>query len=130
MPGATTEQKVATGFHRNTLVNKEGGIDKEEDRVKRTVDRTNTLGSVWLGLTVGCGQCHSHKYDPLTQREYYRLYAFFNSMSEPIIPAPRPGENEAYQKLKTAFDREHADYLEAEKKYIAAELPKRQSEWE
>ena len=61
LPGATLEQQVATGFHRNTLVNTEGGVDREEDRVKRTVDRTNTLGKVWLGLTLGCSQCHSHK---------------------------------------------------------------------
>ena len=71
---------IAAGFHRNTLINKEGGVDKEEDRVKRTIDRTNTLGTVWLGLTVGCANCHTHKYDPITQREYFGLYAFFNSL--------------------------------------------------
>ena len=65
LPDATLEQRVATGFSRNTLINREGGTDPEEDRVKRTVDRTNTLGKVWLGMTVECGQCHSHKYDPL-----------------------------------------------------------------
>ena len=85
---ATVQDKVATGFHRNTLTNREGGIDREEDRVKQTIDRTNTTGAVWLGLTVGCAQCHSHKYDPFTQREYYGLYAFFDNADEADIPAP------------------------------------------
>ena len=88
LPDATVEDKVATGFHRNTLTNREGGIDPEEDRVKQTIDRTNTTGAVWLGLTVGCAQCHSHKYDPFTQREYYGLYAFFDNADEADIPAP------------------------------------------
>ncbi len=80
---------VATGFQRNTLLNKEEGIDPEEDRVKRTIDRTNTLGAVWLGLTVGCANCHSHKYDPISQREYFELYAFFDNLREvdpPVSP--------------------------------------------
>ncbi|MCA9017729.1 MAG: DUF1549 domain-containing protein, partial [Planctomycetaceae bacterium] len=98
LPKPETSQLVATGFHRNTLINREGGTDPEEDRVKRTVDRTNTLGSVWLGITVECGQCHTHKYDPLTQREYYRLYAFFNSLTEPDIGAPLPEEQAAFEK--------------------------------
>jgi hypothetical protein len=73
---------VATGFHRNSMINREAGIDAEEDRVKRTIDRTNTTGTVWLGLTVGCANCHSHKYDPISQREYFGLYAFFNNLRE------------------------------------------------
>ena len=79
----------ATGFQRNTLLNREGGVDVEEDRVKIVTDRVNTLGSVWLGLTLGCAECHSHKYDPISQREYYELYAFFNSLDERDIIAPR-----------------------------------------
>jgi hypothetical protein len=82
----TKEQVIATGFHRNTSFNEEGGTDPEQFRVERTVDRTNTTGAVWLGLTVGCCQCHDHKYDPLTQREYYGFYAFFNSCDEPTLP--------------------------------------------
>src|SRR5262249_52373521 len=78
LPDPSLEQKIATGFHRNTLINQEGGIDLEQFRVESVVDRVNTTGSVWLGLTVGCAQCHDHKYDPLTQREYYQLFAFFN----------------------------------------------------
>ncbi len=85
LPGATNEQKVATGFHRNTMVNEEGGIDKEQFRVEAVVDRTNTTGAVWLGLTVGCCQCHDHKFDPLSQKEYYRLYSFFNQSDDPKL---------------------------------------------
>jgi hypothetical protein len=88
LPGATTEQKVATGFHRNTLTNREGGVDREQFRVEAVVDRVNTTARVWLGLTMGCAQCHDHKYDPLSQREYYQLFAFFNSDVEVDIPAP------------------------------------------
>ena len=79
LPGATLDQKIATGFHRNTQINEEGGIDIEQFRVESVVDRVNTTGSVWLGLTVGCCQCHDHKFDPLSQREYYQLFAFFNN---------------------------------------------------
>ena len=102
LPEATLEQKVASGFHRNTLHNTEGGTDQEEDRVKKTVDRTNTVGAIWLGLTVGCAQCHSHKYDPLTQREYYQLYAFFNDINESDIDAPLPADQERIRLEKEA----------------------------
>jgi mono/diheme cytochrome c family protein len=85
LPNATVEQKVATGFHRNTQINEEGGIDKEQFRVESVVDRVNTTGAVWLGLTIGCCQCHNHKFDPLTQRDYYQLFAFFNNQDEPNL---------------------------------------------
>jgi mono/diheme cytochrome c family protein len=85
LPNATVEQKIATGFHRNTLINEEGGVDKEQFRVEAVVDRVNTTGSVWLGLTVGCCQCHDHKFDPLAQREFYKLFAFFNNQDEPTL---------------------------------------------
>src|SRR5262249_22615765 len=68
LPNATVEQKVATGFHRNTQINQEGGIDVEQFRVESVVDRVNTTGSAFLGLTVGCCQCHDHKFDPITQK--------------------------------------------------------------
>src|SRR5262249_43096893 len=71
LPGATREQVIATGFHRNTLTNDEGGTDDEEFRVAAVVDRVNTTMQVWMGLTIGCAQCHDHKYDPLTQHEYF-----------------------------------------------------------
>ena len=82
LPNATREQIVATGFHRNTLLNLEGGIDFEQYRVEAVVDRLNTTGAVFLGLTVGCARCHDHKFDPITQREFYRLFSFFNNIDE------------------------------------------------
>jgi hypothetical protein len=82
LPAATTEQKLATCFHRNHMTNGEGGRDPEESRIDYVIDRTNTVGTVWLGLTVGCCQCHSHKYDPISHAEYYSLSAFFNSIDE------------------------------------------------
>jgi mono/diheme cytochrome c family protein len=90
LPNATASQKVATGFHRNTLINQEGGIDVEQFRVESVVDRVNTTGTVWLGLSVGCAQCHDHKFDPITQREYYQLYAFLNNADEPTLELPTP----------------------------------------
>ncbi|MGI9240957.1 MAG: DUF1549 domain-containing protein, partial [Verrucomicrobiales bacterium] len=79
LPDPSKAQLVATGFHRNTLINSEGGSDPEQFRVEAAIDRTNTTGAVWLGLTVACAQCHTHKFDPLQHREYYEMYAFFNS---------------------------------------------------
>ncbi len=88
LPNATTDQKVATGFHRNTMVNEEGGIDVEEFRFAAMVDRMATTSAVWLGLTIQCAQCHTHKYDPITQREYYSLMAFLNNADEPELDVP------------------------------------------
>jgi hypothetical protein len=85
LPDASPNVVLGTGFHRNTLTNNEGGIDREEDRVKQTVDRLNTTFSVWLGLTVQCAQCHTHKYDPISHEEYFQLYAFFNDADETQI---------------------------------------------
>lgn len=82
LPEATKLQKIATGFHRNTLINQEGGTDREQFRVESAIDRVNTTGAVWLGLTVSCAQCHTHKFDPITHREYFEMYAFFNSGSD------------------------------------------------
>ncbi len=79
LPTPTIDQKVATGFNRNTQLNGEGGIDTEQFRVESVLDRTNTFGTAFLGLTVGCAQCHDHKFDPIKQREYYQLSAFFNN---------------------------------------------------
>lgn len=89
-PGATLAQKVATGFHRNTPVNQEGGIDVEQFRVESVIDRVNTTATVWLGLTMGCCQCHDHKYDPIAQSEYYQFFAFFNSADEIEMPIAGP----------------------------------------
>jgi hypothetical protein len=82
MQDATQEQILATCFHRNHMHNGEGGRDPEESRTEYVIDRVNTVGTVWLGLTLGCAQCHSHKYDPISQTEYYQLNAFFNSIDE------------------------------------------------
>ena len=82
LPRATETQRVATGFHRNSPFCYEGGTDLEQFRVEAVVDRVNTTMTVWMGSTFGCAQCHDHKYDPLSQQEYFRLYAFFNSATE------------------------------------------------
>jgi len=79
LPNATLDQKIATGFHRNTQVNGEGGIDPEQFRIESVVDRVGTTGTVWLGLSIACAQCHDHKFDPVSHKEYYSLFAFFNS---------------------------------------------------
>ena len=91
-PSASLEQRIATGFHRNTPINQEGGIDPEQFRVESVIDRVNTTGTVFLGLTVGCTQCHDHKYDPIAQTEYYGLFAFFNNSDEPDLPVASPEE--------------------------------------
>ncbi len=85
LPNASEAQKIATGFHRNTQINQEGGIDKEQFRIDSVFDRVATTGTVWLGLTIGCAQCHDHKFDPIEQREYYRMFAFFNNQEEPTL---------------------------------------------
>jgi hypothetical protein len=89
LPGATDDQKVATGFHRNTMLNEEGGIDPLEYRFYAMIDRIATTGTTWLGLTVGCAQCHTHKFDPIPQREYYQFLAFLNNADEPILSVRR-----------------------------------------
>jgi hypothetical protein len=79
LPDATADQRIATGFQRCTTVNVEAGTDQEENRVNAIVDRVNTTATVWLGATIACAQCHNHKYDPFTQREYYQLFSYFNN---------------------------------------------------
>lgn len=78
LPHPSKSQLIATGFHRNTLINQEGGTDNEQFRNEEVVDRVNTTGAVWLGLTLGCAQCHTHKFDPISQREYFQIFDFFN----------------------------------------------------
>ena len=90
LPKATEQQKIATGFHRNTMINQEGGIDLEQFRIDSVFDRVATTGTVWLGLTIGCAQCHDHKFDPITQKEYYRIFAFLNNQDEPIMKVSDP----------------------------------------
>jgi hypothetical protein len=82
LPGTTTDQKIATGFHRNHMLNGEGGRVAEESRIDYVVDRVDTTAQVWLGVTLGCARCHDHKFDPFAQKEYYRLFAYFNGVAE------------------------------------------------
>ena len=130
LPGATLDQKIATGFHRNTLSNHEGGVDQEQFRVEAVVDRTNTTAQVFLGLTMGCARCHDHKYDPFSQREYYELFAFFNSDVEANVPAPLPGEGEEYRKRKAEYDKKLAGLQADVEAYRKNELPTVEAEWE
>jgi mono/diheme cytochrome c family protein len=130
LPEPTAQQLIATGFHRNTLTNREGGVDQEEYRDKANVDRVNTTGSVWLGLTLGCAQCHSHKFDPIPQREYFSIYAFFNSAVEKDITSPLPEEQAAYVKAKARYDARHQELQVAVDQFVAEQLPARLTQWE
>jgi len=102
LPGATNEQKVASGFHRNVMTSDEGGIIDAEYLNLYIVDRVNTTGITWLGLTVGCAQCHDHKYDPVTQRDYYSLYSFFHNVPEKGKDGVRERNPDPYLSLPTA----------------------------
>jgi len=90
LPNATPSQQIATGFHRNTLLNEEGGIDPLEFRFYAMVDRVGTTATTWLGLTMGCAQCHTHKFDPIPQRDFYRVMAFLNNADEPMFEISDP----------------------------------------
>jgi hypothetical protein len=109
LPTATLEQRIATGFLRNGIKNREAGVKNDEKRFEETIDRMTTVGTVWLGLTVGCAQCHDHKYDPISQKEFYQLYAMFDNAVERDIDAPLPGELGAfllaYPKYRAERDR-------------------------
>ncbi|VTS05383.1 DUF1553 domain-containing protein [Tuwongella immobilis] len=105
LPNATESQRVATGFHRNTMLNEEGGIDPLEFRYHAMADRVATTGKVWLGLTVGCAQCHTHKFDPITHREYFGMFAFLNNADEPRLPLKRPEILRKRQELQQQIDR-------------------------
>ncbi len=124
LPNATIEQKIATGFHRNTVTSREGGIVLEKLRYDQLVDRVNTIGTAWLGLTVGCAQCHDHKYDPITRRDFYRLFAFFENGVESDLEAPVPGEIGGYRRTVAEFRTQRNKLLE---EYKAAPV---QAEWE
>jgi hypothetical protein len=95
LPGATVADRIATGFHRNTMRNEEGGIDPLEYRFYSVVDRVGTTSTAWLGLTVACAQCHTHKYDPIKHTDYYSLMAFLDNCDEPEMPLPLSAEQAA-----------------------------------
>jgi hypothetical protein len=90
LPNSSPQQRIATGFHRNTMLNEEGGIDPLEFRFYAMTDRVATTGTTWLGLTLGCAQCHAHKFDPLSHQEYYRLFAFLDNADEPEMEVQPP----------------------------------------
>ncbi len=143
LPNATEEQRIATGFHRNTMINQEGGVDPHEARWETLVDRVNTTSTVWLGSTVGCAQCHNHKYDPFTQKDYYKLLAFFENseyeiayqsvtkeeftrfVKEPALDLPSPEQAAQRQRLNAEIKK-----LEAELKADAPERQAAQAAWE
>jgi len=124
LPGATVEQRVATGFQRNTFINREAGVDRAEDRFEQLINRTNTVGTVWLGLTVGCAQCHNHKFDPISQREYYQMMAFWTSAEEEDIDAPLPGETGPYLRALPEYRRKR------EELFAQYHVPEMAASWE
>ena len=110
LPNATNDDLIATGFHRNTMTNDEGGTDDEEFRVAAVKDRVDTTLQVWMGLTAGCAKCHSHKYDPITQDDYYRFYAIFNQTQDadksddsPRLSLPTPEQAREQDALNAAL---------------------------
>ena len=103
LPGASDDVRIATGFLRNTLTNREAGVDRGEARFEQLIDRTGTVGTTFLGLTVRCAQCHDHKYDPISHRDFYQIFSFFNAAEETEIEAPLPGENAPYQAALPAY---------------------------
>ncbi|HZV36870.1 MAG TPA: DUF1549 domain-containing protein, partial [Verrucomicrobiae bacterium] len=117
--------KVATGFHRNSMVNEEGGVDPEEFRIAAIINRVETTSKAWLGLTMNCAQCHSHKYDPISQREYYQFFAFLNNDDEPMIEVPSK-EQQARRAEILAGVKKIEDDLRAND----PDLKNRQAAWE
>lgn len=104
LPDATLDQRVATGFHRNTMLNEEGGIDPLEYRFHAVVDRVLTTGTTWMGLTTGCAQCHTHKYDPITHTDYYSLFALLNNADEPDLAISEAPESDVPKKIAEFAD--------------------------
>src|SRR5439155_6607844 len=92
LPNSTLEQRVATGFLRNSMLNQEGGIEPEQFRIEALIDRMDAIGKAWLGLSINCCQCHNHKFDPLTQKDYYSMFAFLNNDDEPSVEVPTPAQ--------------------------------------
>lgn len=130
LPEATGDQLLATAFHRQTLTNTEGGTDQEQWRVAAVMDRTETTGSLWLGLTVGCARCHTHKYDPISHEEYYRMYAFFNNGDETVTKLPEsPAALKEYRRLKPGFDEQWNALAEKIEQRIEELRPAREA-WE
>ncbi|MFN9720169.1 MAG: PSD1 and planctomycete cytochrome C domain-containing protein [Planctomycetota bacterium] len=126
LPDATVETRMGTGFLRNTLSNREGGADLEEYRINQVLDRTTTFATTWLGLTAGCAQCHDHKFDELTQQEFYELFAFFNDADEVNIDAPLPDESAVANAARKIDSEERTQVLAR----VQPELDRLMAEWE
>jgi hypothetical protein len=132
LPEASEAQRVATAFHRQTMTNSEGGTDDEEFRVAAVVDRVDTTLSVWMGATLGCAQCHDHKYDPYSQREFFQLYAFFDQTEDhdrdddaPVLQAPTERQRAAMKAIELELTAARTALAEA----AAAAVPVQQSPW-
>jgi hypothetical protein len=125
LPDATVDQRIATGFHRNSMLNEEDGVDRSEIRWNTLVERVGTTAAVWMGTTLACAQCHNHKYDPFSQKDFYRLLAFFESADEPVLAVPTPEQ----QAKRNALE---AELAIAEETYRrpTAEILDAQREWE
>ncbi|HKE02484.1 MAG TPA: DUF1549 and DUF1553 domain-containing protein [Blastocatellia bacterium] len=124
-PNATQDRIVATGFLRNSMINEEGGVDPEQFRMEAMFDRMDAIGKGILGLTIQCAQCHNHKYDPLRQEEYYRMFAFLNNSHESNIAVYTPAEQ-----MKRAEIFRRVREIEAELQHKNPDWQKRMSEWE
>lgn len=123
LPDATRDQRVATGFHRNTQVNQEGGAKDEENRINALIDRVATTGTVWLGTTMGCAQCHTHKFDPITHTEYFGLFAFLNSTTDGgVTDAPRllVPRSDAERSQVEEYEAREAELAQAHRRTVAA----------
>ena len=125
LPDATESQKIASGFHRNHVATDEGGAIAEEYLVEYAVDRAATTGAVFLGLTLGCARCHEHKFDPVSQEDFYRFYSFFNSIDEPGLYSQEKDSNRAFEpaiEVPTPEQREERETLGAERERVRALL--------
>jgi mono/diheme cytochrome c family protein len=122
LPKPTQAQLIATGFHRNTPSNYEGGIDFEQYRVEAVADRVATTGAVWMGLTLGCARCHDHKFDPVSQREFFQLFAFFNHSDEIETEAERKDFNRPFLEMPTELEATKLRAWEGQMRALRAEL--------
>ena len=134
LPNATTEQKIATGFNRNHMINFEGGAIPEEYQAEYMVDRVDTTSNVWMGATMGCARCHDHKYDPIKQRDFYSFGAFFNTIPEKGLDG-RAGNAEPVLALPTPQQKARQDELNYRLAVLEDHLPEseiapKQMRWE
>ncbi len=125
LPKPTLQQKVATGFFRNSMINEEGGVDPEQFRVEGIIDRMDTMGKAFLGLTINCCQCHNHKFDPISQKEYYQLFAFLNNDDEPELEVPDAEQQSRRDAIKKKLAK-----LADESMAKMSDLDEKMADWE